>query len=217
LYHNFTDLSNQKSLEFINLQNSSISIDGIQSTTPSLIVAPELFLKYDWKNNFFAEVSVQYTISSLTFYSITSHKYTDHLNNLIEISQDQDLVSDLSFVIPSVRLGYRFFKTKLIRPVIYAGIDTPIKVGFNVDPASLVLPDKAEEIGYLMNSVSPMIISYRVGVELQLYNLILGASYRSNILQIDSSEDPFYSSFQSLQLYLGLNLFNISTTRNQYE
>ena len=217
LYHKYTDFSNEKSLEFINLLNSSITIEGIQASTPSLLVAPELYVKYDWKNSLFTELSIQYSASEISYGSETTHRYIDNLNNRIEISENRELISDISYFIPSIKLGYRFLKTKLIRPVIYAGLDVPLKLTFHIDPASVVLTEKSTEIESILNTVCPYMMTWKIGTELHIYNFILGVACRNSFMQIDKSEDPFYNSFRSMQIYIGLNLFNISSSLTQNE
>ena len=215
--YNLASNNNSVNINFSNLNNSSIIINDIEKTNLNILFAPELFIKYDFKNYLFIELSSQYNSATIYYNSIISEEYLDKNNNIVKKEDNNIIESDLKLITPSIKIGFRLLKTKLIRPTLFAGISMPIKLDYKVNENTiLLLPESYDIVNNSLNTLNKTYYAYKAGIEFQVYNFMFGALVSKNISDINNS-GLYYNSFSTIEIYFAYNFINLSTVKKQNE
>lgn len=226
---------------FANIENETIRFDGIDPPE-SPAWGGGLYGQYDLKNNLFARFEVfglYFRNKSRFLNSVAFTKYTDSFNTLIDTTSDSyaashsedifgynTLTLEWFFVGTAIDVGYKFLKTKTLRPYVYGGINTMYLTRFWFRDYYDSREMRSAVLYQNMNTFKPFTVHGRFGLGLQYHSLAFELFWQTNISEIDQyagsekespkagweKEKPNYDYFWAMYASLKINLFSINLT-----
>jgi hypothetical protein len=213
----------QASYYFADDRNTAYNVRPDKGLEKRFIVFPRLFAQYMLNDNLLLGYETGYT----TFLK----KYTIRADSDVKNNQVMDTHYDYSFFTNTLYAGYKFLRTRELRPKLYTGIThlTLLRLKEvtnrsteyylnNIDPYGRVIH---QQVNSLQNSIFAHTIGF--GIEYYILNIDLTYDYSLTTLE-KAAAMPFYRQYRMLSLSAGINLLGVlpgsskvKNFRNNYE
>lgn len=219
---------------FSNEYNETIRFGGMDSSQiKSLSPYPDIFLKYEGRNHFFARAELfAFWFKNEAFYknSVDFSEYAEEYNPSSERPNlgYNSINLKWAFWGTSVNIGYKFFKAKALRPFLSLGL-TRLQL-ISLKPGDYYQKEREVRntiIFYNLSTFEEVTYYLRSGFGFQYHGIELEAFLQSSLgenldinrnnegeISLYNSGIPNYKSFATFNISLGINLYSINFIKN---
>jgi hypothetical protein len=195
-------------------RNSSYTLRPGKGMEKRFVVFPKLFAQYMLNDN--------WLIGYEAGYSTFLKKYAIRADNTFKSNLVLDTYYDYSFFSNALYIGYRFLRTREIRPKLFTGISHLALLRMeevtrraeeyhlkNIEPYGKVIHQQ-------VNGFSNSFFAHTIGFGIEYYLLTIDITYDYAITPLEKNNSmPFYTKYHMLNLSAGLNLLGVLPGRGK--
>ncbi len=218
---------------FSNQQNETIRFSGFESSTiKSNYVSPDIYIRFDWGNHVFFQAdlfAMQFNNEAKYKNSIDYKDFVQEFNPYGDIDglEYNTIKLKWKFMGNSVSMGYRFSKTKALRPYVFGGLTVMYLQDFQHNTIDITLENQ--------RNINEIVFTNLDTYKLVTYHSHLGFGLKYHALSLDIystlslpnqdvdiyAEDYYENSTNEDEVslsnranYMSFNTFNVSLSLN---
>lgn len=198
----------QTNYYFADDRNSAYSVRPDNNLKKRFVIFPRLFAQYMLNDNVYIHYEAGYS-SYLMSYKIRG--YNEFKNDLI-----LDTHIDYSFITNSLFIGYKFLRTRELRPRLYSGLThatlLPLREVTKRDPEYYL--KNIEPYGQVINrqiyGITNSFFTHTIGIGIDYYILNIDVFYDYSLGKLESGQVmPLYKNYRMLTVCAGINLLGM--------
>lgn len=215
---------------FSNVKNETISFSGNNfegnEFSSAMVPFPNLFIKYNWKNNWFTELEFfGYRFKNEVQYQ-NSVDYIEYVATFNPVGQKEntgwnDIEIQWTFGGGSFNIGYSFFKSKALRPYLYTGLTTLVLTQYEQMNADTMRALRSKIIFEGLNTFKRRTHHLRIGAGFEYHGFTISYTIQNSIGDIGTvskmanKTKPYYAGYYASYITIGLNLYSLNLVSNK--